>query len=294
MLMLLRPRVVLPIALLVLCGVFLSCGGSNSSIPAQTIPNIAGAWEFIARSNNTGALTAIDVALQEGSTLSNGSPVPSGQISASSAQITFVSVAIVSQNINASGFGGGCQPITLSNNLGPGAVTAPSAPVSFTFTENGNVFNVSGTLSGDNQSVLNGTYTAQSGNTCSDTGGTITGNVVSKLTGTYNGKMCPLPGTLCASQQDFSDTVTSATLTENSSGSATLTLSLTGTDNATFTMTGPVTGNAFSVTGTFQGEPVEFFGYYEQVSHSGNTVATLYLVNASNPSVPIAILSSQS
>lgn len=283
------PKIASAISVLALCGALLCCGGSGSSIVSQPLPKISGPWEFIAVSSS-GSLTAIDVALQEGSTLVNGSPTPDGQISADSQQIAFLSAAEVSQSINATGFGGNCLPVTLSNNLGPGSITAQGGTLTFTFTENGNVFNVTGNMSGDDTQLVTGTYTAQTGNTCADSGGTITGQTVPKLSGTFTGTMCPLPGTSCASKSDFTDKVPSATLSESSSATATLTFTLTGTDNTTFTMTGPVTGNAFSVTGTFQGQPVIFYGYYEQVGHPGSTVGSLYLVNATNPSTPIASL----
>ncbi len=283
------PKIVAAMVVLSISGVLLCCGGSSSSLVSQPLPKISGPWEFIAVSSSA-SLTAIDVALQEGSTLVNGVPTPDGQISADSQQITFLSVSDVSQSINATGFGGNCLPVTLSNSLGPGSITAQGGTLNFTFTENGNLFNVTGTMSGDDTQLVTGTYTAQMGNSCADSGGTITGQTVPKLSGTFTGTMCPLPGTSCASKSDFTDNVTSATLSDSSSGTATLTFILTGTDNTTFTMTGPVTGNAFSVTGTFQGQPVIFYGYYEQVGHPGSTVGTLYLVNAVNPLTSIASL----
>jgi len=232
-------------------------------------------------------MTAIEVALKEGQVLVNGFEQPDGQITASSAQIAFVSAATVSQNLNATGFGGNCLPISSANGLGPGAVTAGNAPISFTFTENGNIFNVTGTLSGDGQSLLNGTYTAESGNTCSDPGGTITGAAVPKLTGTYTGQTCPV---LSSDPCQSTDNVT-ATLSESSSGTLTFSLVLSGTDNANFTMTGPVTGNAFTVQGTFQGQLVTFYGYYEQIYNAqlGANVASLYLVNATAPIQPFYV-----
>lgn len=284
------PGILTAIAALLLCAALLSCGGSKNSVQPLQTPNIAGSWEFIAQSSSTGAMTAIDVALKEGSTLVNGFPVPNGQLTADSAQIAFVNVANVSQNVNATGFGGSCLPINLSNGIDPGIVTETSAPITFTFTENGYVFDVTGTLSGDGTQVLNGTYTAATGNACTDTGGTIIGSKVANLAGVYTGKMCPLPGTSCSSSSDFTDTVTTGSLTEGSGASATLSLLITGTDNLTFIMNGTITGNAFSVTGTFQGQPVTFYGYSEQVTHGSNIVSSLYLVNAANPSTTIALL----
>ena len=280
MLRFVSPKVVARVALFALFGILASCGGSKSSMPGQPIPNIAGAWEFIAVSNNS-SVTGIEVALVEGQVLVNGVEQPDGQLTASNTQIMFVSLTDVSQ-ISATGFGGNCQPVTSTSSLGPGSVTALDAPIKFTFTENGNVFNVTGTISGDGK-IVTGTYAPQGGNACSDSGGTITGTPVSKLSGIYAGQMCPLGGS-CQTAQDFTDSVT-ATVSESSSSVLTLTLTLTGTDNTTFTLTGPVNGNAFSVQGTFQGQTLTYYGYSEQVYDSTLqiNVPSIYLVNATNP-----------
>jgi len=262
-------------------GVIISCG-SKAKIPAQPIPNIAGPWQFITVSND-GTVTSINVAMKEGQVLVGQLEQPDGQISASSTQIAFVNLN--PSNSHATGFGGGCPAAAVpANGLGPGSITAFSAPINFTFTENGNVFNATATLAGDGQSILQGTYTPQSGNTCTDPGGTITGNLLSALAGLFSGKMCPLSAT--AGPCQMSDTA-NATLSENASGTLSLELSFTaGPDAGTnFTMSGPVTGNAFLVQGTFQGNQVSYYGYSEQLSSS-----SLYFVNAAdscigNPSV---------
>ena len=258
-----------------------SCGGHSASVTAPPIPNVAASWEFVAISNN-GPVTGIEVALKEGQVLVGQLEQPDGQLSASSTQIAFVDINPNSLTpINITGFGGPCGPISSSNSLGPGSVTAPNAAMNFTFTENGTVFNVYGTLSGDGQSFLNGTYT-ESGSSCSaDTGGTITGTIVPKLSGTYVGPLCPLASTSCQNSQDFTDSAT-ASLSESSGGVLTLSLTVTGTDNANFTMTGPVSGNAFSVQGTYQGQLLTYYGYFEVHSN----VQSLYLVNATNPVEP--------
>lgn len=263
----------------------ISCAGSKTSVPPPSIPNVAGAWEFVAISNS-GNVIGLEVALQEGQTLVDGNEQPNGQITANSTQIAFVDINPGNLNpINITGFGGSCTPLTTTNSLGPGSVTATGAAMNFTFTENGNVFNVTGMLSGDGQSFLNGTYTAQSGNACPDPGGTITGVVVPKLSGSYSGPMCPPASTTCSnSQQDFTDSAT-ATLSESSSGALTLNLTLTGTDNTTFTLTGPVTANAFSVQGTFQGQLVIYDGYFESYSNT----PSIYLMNASTPTQPFYV-----
>jgi hypothetical protein len=265
------------IAFIAIGAVLVSCGGHSSSIPSQTTANVAGPWEFIAVSSS-GSVTGIDVAMAEGKVLVNGFSQPNGQISATSSQISFVSLSPTTLNIM--GFGGACLPVTSTNGLS-GTVSATDAPVQFTFTENGNVFTVNATLSGDGKSVLNGTYTAQSGNACTvDTGGSITGLSLAKLSGTYAGKMCPLL-TTCESSQDFTDTVT-ASASENSSGVLSLNLTLTGTDNTSLTLSGPVTGNAFLLQGTVQGQAVVYNGYYEVISN----VPSLYLVNATDSASP--------
>ena len=280
-------RAVVSIVLAVVCGALLGCGGSKSSVTPPAIPNIAGPWEFVALSNN-GSLTGIEVALTEGQVLVNGVEQPDGQITASGTQIAFVSLGTVSQNLNATGFGGECLATSTVTNGLAGTVTAGGVPVSFSFTENGSVFNVTATLSGDGKSILNGTYTPQAGNACSDPGGTITGTQVAKLSGTYAGQMCPLASATCSNpQQDFTDTVT-ATVAEKSVNTLTLSLALQGTDNTTFTMTGSATGNAFSVTGTFQGQTITYLGYYEQIYDSTLqiNIPSVYLVNATNPAQP--------
>jgi hypothetical protein len=260
---------------LLVCASVLSCGGgSSSSVSPPPIPGIAGSWEFIAVSNNNSYITGVEVALKEGQVLVDGVSQPNGQISANSTQIAFVSLDSVSQNLNATGFGGPCEAAGSANNsLGPGNITAPNANMTFTFAENGTVFNATGTLSGDGQSFLNGTYT-QSGTACADSGGTITGTVVPKLNGMYSGQICQPSSSTCTNTPDAA----TATLSESSSGTLTLTLAFTGgpDSGANLTLTGPVTGNAFSVSGTFQGQIVTYYGYYELVKN----VASVYLVNA--------------
>jgi hypothetical protein len=50
-------------------------------------------------------------------------------------------------------------------------------------------------------------------------------------------------------------------------------------------MSGPVTGNAFSASGTFQGQLLTFYGYFETV---GST-PSLYFVNAGNAAQPLYV-----
>jgi hypothetical protein len=278
------PNPIACIVLVAVCGILISCGSNQSSVTGQPIPNIAGPWEFIAFSS-AGTVTGIDVALAEGQVLVNGMQQPDGQITASSAQMAFVSLDPASENATA--FGGNCLPVTSVNSLGPGTVTSLDAPMNFTFTENGSVFDVTATLSGDGKSILNGTYSAQAANACSDPGGTITGAVVSKLAGTYSGQMCPPASSSCQTPTDFTDNAT-ATVSENSSSVLTLSLVLTGTDNTNFTLSGPVTGNAVTLQGTFQAQTLTYNGYFEPVYNSSlqSNVPSLYLVNATNPAQP--------
>lgn len=259
--------------------VLTACSGSPSSTSITTaavIPNIAGAWEFQLQSS-TGTLTGMEVALQEGQVLSNNAYLPDGDISASGAQMAFVTFD-ASTGL-ATGFGGSCAADGASANALSGSFTSLDSAVSnFTFTENGNLFNVTAMLSGDGQS-MQGTYASVSSSNCPDSG-TFTGMVVPKLSGTYIG-ILTLPSCSAAGCDSAS-----ATLSESSSSAATLSLFLTGTDNDTLTLTGPVTGNAFSVQGSFQGETLVLEGYYE----IKNNIPTLYLVNAATPTEPAGLL----
>jgi hypothetical protein len=81
--------------------------------------------------------------MSEGQVLVNGSNQPKGQISASSSQISFISLA--PSTLNISEFGGPCQSTPGTNGL-PGSITDPDAPMQFTCTANGNVFIVSALL----------------------------------------------------------------------------------------------------------------------------------------------------
>ena len=279
MMRLVTGRIIRFLALVMVSGALASCSGNRSSIPAQLTPNIAGAWEFVAVSNS-GSITGIEVALTEGKVVLNGVTEPDGQITANSNQVSYVSLISPSADIwNITDFGGPCQPTTTASDLS-GSITAIDAAIQFTFTENGNKFKVSATLSGDGKSILNGTYAAQAGNTCTaDTGGTITGVAVSKITGTYVGRMCALNDTSSSCQP--ADTA-NASATEDSNSSLTLNLTLTGADHTSLTLTGPVTGNAFQLQGIVQGQVVNYYGYSEVV----NNVRSLYLVNATNPAAP--------
>jgi hypothetical protein len=264
-------RIASALELVVLSVALLSCSGSNH-LGQQVIPNIAGSWEFIATSSTNGTQTGIEVALKEGQILVGGNQQPNGSISASSTQISFVTIDPKSGTVIS--FGGSCPATQDPLNSLAGSISTLGGPFNFTYTENGNVFNVTASLSGDGQSIVNGIYTSTD---CSDSG-TIAGGVVPKLSGMYSGQMT-LPG----------PSVDTATATLSASSSATLTanFALTGTDNTSLTMTGPLTGNAFSIQGTYKGQAVTYYGYYELTYDCLNQLVdlpTLYLVNAADQS----------
>ena len=276
-----KPKSAAGILLLALCGLLANCGSSSSKPSSSAIPppSIAGSWEFLAVSGS-GAITGIEVQLTEGQQLVNGVEVPNGQIAADSAQMTFVSLVTgKNQTTNISGLGGICDANPTTTNDLSGTVSVLGGPINFTFTANGNLFNVTATLA-DAKTVLNGTYTPQAGNTCADPGGTITGLAVSIPTGQYLGQMCSPAETSCSSPDD---SVTATVTTK--SGQVTLALALSGADNTNLTATGPLLGNWFNVHGTFQGQSVTYYGYFEAVysASAGTNVESFYLVNAADP-----------
>jgi len=275
-----EPKIVAGIVLLALGGLLVSCSSTSSkSSNGIPPPNIAGSWEFLAVSSN-GSATGVEVQMTEGQIVDNGIVVPSGQVAADSAQIAFVTLGTgQNQTTNITAFGGSCGALSGTLNGLAGTATALGAPINFTFTANGNIFNATAFLN-DTKTILNGTYTPQAGNTCTDPGGTITGTVVSVPTGMYQGQMCSPSETSCSS---YDDNVT-ATVTSKSS-TITLNLQLSGLDNTNFTLSGTITGNAFSVLGTFGGGGVNYYGYFEQVYNPTvlANVQSLYLVNAADP-----------
>lgn len=278
---LLFPLVALSIALV-------SCS-SKSSLPAQPFPAISGAWEFIAASTtNPGYSTGIEVALKEGQIFVDGNYAEDGQISATSQQINFVGFTPTGGIV----FGGSCTAATANQgNSLTGSISGVGGTMNFSYTENGNVFNVSAVLDASGQSIDSGTYTEQAapadqsngacngaGNTVIDTG-TITGKIVSKITGTYIGQLCQPLDAACANPRDAA----TATLSQNGT-TLTINLLLTGADNTSLTLTGPVAGNAFFVQGTFQGQAVLYDGYYELTYDSHTNaydIPSVYVVNAS-------------
>ncbi|MGA7217160.1 MAG: hypothetical protein WBX38_02540 [Candidatus Sulfotelmatobacter sp.] len=284
--------------LLVLSAVFAvtlnGCSGRSSITPA-IMPNISGAWEFVANSTtNPGYTTNIEVALQQGQILVDGDYQENGQLTASSQQISFVGFAPSGSIV----FGGNCASAsTPTANSLTGNLSGLGGTLSFTYSEDGNIFQVNAVLDASGQTIDSGTYTeqaaapGQSNGVCNgstdqtviDTG-SVTGKSVSKLSGTYMGKLCePLDAT-CANTPD------AATASLSQSGATlTMNLLLSGADDTSFTLTGPVTANAFSVQGTFQGQTLTYYGYYGLTydsSDNSNDIQTLYLVNATNSAQP--------
>jgi hypothetical protein len=272
-------------ALVALAIALVSCSG-KSSATSPPMPNISGSWEFIAASTtNPGYSTGIELALQEGQVFVNGAYQESGQISASGLQINFVGFTPTGGIV----FGGNCAVATDNPGNGlVGSISGVGGSMNFTYTQNGNVFTVIGTLDPSGQSIDSGTYTEQSAPAGESNGacngnsnltvidaGTITGGTVPKLSGTYAGQVCQPLDPSCTNSKD------TATATLSQSG-ATLTVSLmlTGADNSSFNLTGPVTGNSFSVQGTFQGQSVAYYGYYDLTHGSANS--SVYLVNATD------------
>ncbi|HUO15463.1 MAG TPA: hypothetical protein VMX38_10795 [Verrucomicrobiae bacterium] len=276
------------LTLLAIAWLLASCGSGNNNARQVPPPNIDGSWELIAvPTASTGAATGIEVQLTEGQILDNGIYVPNGQIAADSSQIAFVDLETVNNNINidtsnSSGFGGSCSASATTNNSLSGNVTGLGQAITFSFTANGNVFNASGTLSGDGQSIVNGTYMPQGTTTCDTQGGTITGTIVSLPTGQFQGTMCS-PSLNCSNPDGVTATVSAK------SGTVTVTLLFSsGPDDGTsLTLTGPAQGNSFSVQGTYQGSSVTYYGYSEQVYVSNTTtngnVQSVYVVDAADP-----------
>ncbi len=278
------------VVLLALATALVSCSsGSKSGMTAALMPNVAGSWEFILNSTTTpGQSTGMEVALQEGQTLDasgSGQYVYNGQISASGAQINFVAFTPgAGQNSPPNiAFGGNCTPAAddTGNSL-TGSISGVGGSMNFTFTENGNVFNVTATLDASGTFIDSGTYTAQAGSSCNDSGTISSGKIVPKLSGTYTGQLFV---------NENNDSAT-ATLSESGAGTLTVNMVLSGADNTSFTLTGPVTGNAFSAEGTFEGTTLAYYGYYELTADSSGAldVSSLYLVNAARPTQQAGLL----
>lgn len=273
--------------LVALAAALVGCS-SKSSMSTAPIPGIAGSWEFIAASTtNPGYSTGIEVALKEGQVFVNGNYAEDGQISASSQQINFVGFTPTGGIV----FGGNCTAATDNpGNSLSGSISGVGGTMNFSYTENGNVFNVTAILDASGQLIDSGTYAEQAAvgqsngacNGASNTvvdAGTITGKIVSKISGMYVGQLCQPLDASCTNPED------SATANIGQSGTnLTINLLLTGADNTSLTLTGPITGNAFSVQGVFQGQGLLYDGYYELTYDSltnAYDIPSVYVANAS-------------
>ncbi len=271
-------KILFPAFLLVAAVTIISCSNPNlaSSPSSATIPNVSGSWEFILNSTTQpGYSTGLEAALQEGQTLNSSSGIYTynGQISASGAQLNFVGFTPSNQIV----FGGNCTPAAdNTGNTLTGSISGTGGSMNFSFTESGNEFSVTATLDPSGTFIDSGTYTAQSGSTCTDSGTISSGMIVPKLSGMYSGSLLVNENT---------DNAT-ATLSESSSN-LTMDLVLTGADNTTLSLTGPVTGNEFQVQGTYQGIALTYYGYFEA------TTQTLYLSTTANPSQKAGLLTVQ-
>lgn len=255
-------------AVLAIFAASLICCSGRSSIPAAAIPNIAGPWEFQATSINTSAtFTAIDVALQEGQTTVGGQQQPNGQVSASGSNQ--IQVLEINPRTEAAVFGGTCTITGAGDYNLAGTIESLGGTFNFTYTENGNVFNVTGQLSADGKSFI-GTYTPATGNNCPDSGSMV-GNSLSKLAGIYIGNL-KLP--------DATYGVT-ATLSESSSNVLTISLVATTPAALNFTLSGPVVGNAFVLQGQYQGQQITYEGYLGAPTGT-QTTPWIYFVNATD------------
>lgn len=210
---------------IVLIMLLIGCGGNSASNANNQVfaPNIAGQWEINAGSSqyaSTFLLAEADLAQ------SNSSATASGN----SAYLVSSSLVLLGVNSSSMQIGGFCFGTGVSNlsvTLGSGS------SVSFVINEGGNIFNGSGTLSADNNSI-SGTYSSPAGSSCPDVG-TFVASRTQPLTGTYSG-----------STNIYNAGTMTATLSEDSNYN----LTITGTANSgSYQLTGTVVGNAFIISG---------------------------------------------
>jgi hypothetical protein len=230
--------------------------GSGNPPTEPSYASLAGSWQFTAASTaQPGYDTLLEVNLQQsGANLSaNGSN-----------QIFIVAENPSGQNV----IGGNCPGN--GNDSVTGTTTGTS--VSFTFNEGGNLFTITGTV-GSNGTTMTGTYQS-SGGGCADSG-TFSGTLIPSVNGTYSGQLNFPDGT--------TDGVT-AILTESSNDSLTVNATVSGMDTGTTVLTGTVIGGGFSASGTFQGQPIAYYSYYDASlfallvfeASSGEYVGSLY------------------
>jgi hypothetical protein len=250
----------------------LGCTGGGRGYTPTVIPAIGGAWEFIAASSHRpGFQTGIEVNLQQATALIKGVVQETGDLSAAGAQQILVVSMDASQNIT---FAGNC-PGGLVRSINGSVDT--NYHVNLTYSDGGNLFSVTAILSSDLKNMT-GTYTSQSGSSCTDSG-TFTGTLVPKLSGTYTGQLALPDGT--------TENV-GATLSEKSASNFSVNLLISGADNTSLTLAGGVAGNAFAVEGTFQSTLATYYGYYYQTIiqtgvNAGLTQNSVYLVDATDP-----------
>jgi hypothetical protein len=210
------------------------CGGNSSSTTTtatSTIPQIAGSWEIRLQSvEQPGYSTLIETNIQQNS----------GTLSASGAN----QIVLIGEHANGGLFlGGNCSPVGTNSYTG---TVSSSNTFTMTLTENTTVYTLTGTITG-NDNTLTGTYVFTSG-TCQDSG-TFVGQPSAQISGTYSGAL------------NLASSVPATAVLSEMPGSFTATLTLTGIE--TDTLTGFVVGNVFSATGTVQGAAVSYYGYYD-------------------------------
>ncbi len=227
----------------------IGCGGGSSSSStnnpgsssgSSSSQGISGAWEFVATSGATGAVTLIEADVSAtGSQSSAGGP----------SQVQTATHSEGTWYVN-----GACaSPSPGQNDL---SATVSGTGITLTFDEGGNTFSGQGTLSGTS---ISGTYSGSNAN-CSDSG-TFTGAVVPDLAGTFSGTL-DFPG--------GADSVT-ATLTESSGYSLTVQTTLSGADNGNFTFTGSAVANVMFVSGSVNGNAFSLFGYFDSTGQFTGT-----------------------
>ena len=263
---------------LALCLVVCGCGGGGSSFTPAVIPAISGQWEFLASSTtNVGQQSYVEANLQEGQKIASGVYVPNGQLSATGSQQIAVLTVDSAGNVV---FSGGCPGAGLSSLTG---TVDANYNVNINYSENGNNFAATGALSSDHKTIM-GTYSSQASG-CVDTG-TFIGTALPKLSGLFVGTVCsPLVSSCQYPQQATDDAMASVS---QSGSSVKVSFVLTGADNTSFSLSGPITGNAFVLQGTFQGQAVTYYGYYE-LTYDCLTqlidLPSLYLVSPANVGV---------
>ena len=277
------------LVIVVLCFLLSGCASGGSGYTPAVIPGISGQWELLASSTtDVGQQTFIEANLQEGQGIAGGMFVPNGQLSAAGNQQIAILTVDSAGNVS---FNGGCPGTGVSGLSG---TVDQNYNVKINYSENGNNFAATGTLSSDHKTIL-GTYTSQTGSGCLDSG-TLMATAVPKVSGSFVGQLCPPANVTCVYPLDATDNATAAVSQSGASLKANFTL--TGTDNTGFSMSGTVTGNAFTLQGAFQGQIITYSGYYELTFDCLTQqidLPSIYLVNQNsigvgNPFGQVALL----